>query len=99
MTVKERFIAAFIESDRWKLYISGLGITLEIALFAGSDGMDAYRNILPNAPKYLNSEGSLLLEIGYDQAEKIKQIPSELKLARMEKDLAGIRRACIFRFF
>lgn len=39
MTVKERFIAAFIESDRWKLYISGLGITLEIALFAGVLGI------------------------------------------------------------
>lgn len=39
MTVKERFIAAFIESDRWKLYISGLGITLEIALFAGILGI------------------------------------------------------------
>lgn len=39
MTVKERFIAAFIESDRWKLYISGLGITLEIAFFAGVLGI------------------------------------------------------------
>lgn len=39
MTVKERFIAAFIESDRWKLYISGLGITLEIAFFAGILGI------------------------------------------------------------
>ncbi|SDA57246.1 polar amino acid transport system permease protein [Butyrivibrio sp. INlla18] len=39
MTVRERFIAAFIESDRWKLYISGLGITLEIALFAGILGI------------------------------------------------------------
>ena len=87
------YVATSYELDRETMYDP------EIALFAGSDGMDAYRNILPNAPKYLNSEGSLLLEIGYDQAEKIKQIPSELKLARMEKDLAGIRRACIFRFF
>ncbi len=39
MTLQERFIAAFIESDRWKLYISGLGITLEIALFAGIIGI------------------------------------------------------------
>ncbi len=39
MTLQERFIAAFVESDRWKLYISGLGITLEIALFAGIIGI------------------------------------------------------------
>ena len=39
MSLKERFIAAFIESERWKLYISGLGITLEIALFAGIIGI------------------------------------------------------------
>ena len=39
MSLKERFIAAFIESERWKLYISGLGITLEIALFAGIIGV------------------------------------------------------------
>lgn len=39
MTLQERFIAAFVESDRWKLYISGLGITLEIALFAGILGI------------------------------------------------------------
>lgn len=39
MTLQERFIAAFVESDRWKLYLSGLGITLEIALFAGIIGI------------------------------------------------------------
>ncbi|MBR4668768.1 MAG: amino acid ABC transporter permease [Butyrivibrio sp.] len=39
MTISERFTAAFITGDRWKLYISGLGITLEIALFAGILGI------------------------------------------------------------
>ncbi len=39
MTLSERFAAAFITGDRWKLYISGLGITLEIALFAGILGI------------------------------------------------------------
>ncbi|MCR5671682.1 MAG: amino acid ABC transporter permease [Butyrivibrio sp.] len=39
MTLEERFIAAFIEGDRWKLYLSGLGITLEIAVFAGILGI------------------------------------------------------------
>ncbi len=39
MTLSERFTAAFITGNRWKLYISGLGITLEIALFAGLLGV------------------------------------------------------------
>ena len=39
MTLSERFTAAFITGERWKLYISGLGITLEIALFAGILGI------------------------------------------------------------
>ncbi|MBQ6589792.1 MAG: amino acid ABC transporter permease [Butyrivibrio sp.] len=39
MTLYERFIAAFITGERWKLYLSGLGITLEVALFAGILGI------------------------------------------------------------
>lgn len=39
MTLSERFEAAFITGDRWKLYLSGVGITLEIALFAGILGI------------------------------------------------------------
>ena len=39
MTLSERFEAAFITGDRWKLYLSGVGITLEIAVFAGLLGI------------------------------------------------------------
>ncbi len=39
MTLSERFVAAFITGDRWKLYIQGLGITIEIALFAAVIGI------------------------------------------------------------
>ena len=39
MTLYERFVAAFLTGERWKLYISGLGITIEIALFAGILGI------------------------------------------------------------
>ena len=37
--ITEMFIKAFITKDRWKLYISGLGVTLEIALFAAVIGL------------------------------------------------------------
>ena len=39
MTLNERFIAAFVTGDRWKQYLTGLGITLEVALFAGILGV------------------------------------------------------------
>ncbi len=34
-----KFQIAFIESDRWKLYLNGLGVTLEISLFAAILGV------------------------------------------------------------
>ncbi len=39
MTLSERFAAAFITGDRWKLYLSGLGITIEIAIFSAILGI------------------------------------------------------------
>lgn len=37
--VGRRFEVAFITGDRWKLYIKGLGVTLEIAFFAAVLGL------------------------------------------------------------
>ena len=38
-SVGKKFTMAFITGDRWKLYISGLGMTLEIAFFAAVLGL------------------------------------------------------------
>ncbi|MCI7042271.1 MAG: amino acid ABC transporter permease [Lachnospiraceae bacterium] len=38
-SVGKKFVMAFVEGDRWKLYIKGLGVTLEIALFAAIIGL------------------------------------------------------------
>lgn len=37
--VGEKFVMAFVEGERWKLYIRGLGVTLEIAFFAAVLGL------------------------------------------------------------
>ena len=37
--IAQMFTMAFITKDRWKLYIAGLGVTLEIALFAALIGL------------------------------------------------------------
>ncbi len=38
-SLSERFYNAFIEADRWKLYLDGLVVTLEITLFAAILGV------------------------------------------------------------
>ncbi|MCR4890918.1 MAG: amino acid ABC transporter permease [Lachnospiraceae bacterium] len=37
--LEQMITAAFITEDRWKLYLSGLGVTLEVAFFAGIIGL------------------------------------------------------------
>ena len=39
MSVSELFRIAFIEKDRWKLYLQGLGITIEVSIFAAMIGL------------------------------------------------------------
>jgi release factor glutamine methyltransferase len=67
-----------------------------IALFAGKDGLESYRAILPQASQHLKDHGFLFLEIGFDQAEAIKTIPTELKLIKLAKDLRTINRMVTF---
>ncbi len=66
----------------------------DAALDGGMDGMDFYRAILSSAGGYLNPNGFIFLEFGYDQAEGVQ------KIARAEgfrdiaviNDYAGIGR-------
>ena len=45
-----------------------------LALDGGHDGLTYYKKIISVASNYLNSSGKLLLEIGYDQADSVKQL-------------------------
>ena len=46
----------------------------EIALFAGRDGLDAYKKIIPNLAKFLNPDGFVVLEIGASQSNQVKNM-------------------------
>lgn len=48
-----------------------------IALDGGKDGLDFYRRIISDAPKFLNKNGKLYFEIGYNQAESVSKLMSE----------------------
>lgn len=46
----------------------------EIALVGGSDGLSIIRRIIGDAPKFLVDNGVLLIEIGWDQSERVRQL-------------------------
>ena len=45
-----------------------------IAVFCGTDGMDVYRKLVPQAGKVLRPGGWLVMEIGYSSEEKVKHL-------------------------
>lgn len=64
------------------------------ALFAGRDGLDAYRVLLPQLPALLAPRGVALVEIGATQAVAVTAIAREAGLAvLLHRDLAGRARA------
>jgi release factor glutamine methyltransferase len=64
------------------------------ALASGVDGLDDIRRIISAAPQHLTSNGCLLLEHGYDQAESVRDLLTQRGFVDIfsEKDLAGIER-------
>ncbi len=72
-----------------------------LALDGGTTGLDFYQRIFKEAKAILKNNGILILEIGYDQLEDIKNIISdnkEYKLLESVKDYGGNDRVVICRF-
>jgi len=68
------------------------------ALFAGPDGLDAYRRIVPALPALLEADGAAILEIGWKQAAAVLALGHGAGLeGAVEHDLAGRDRAVVFR--
>jgi release factor glutamine methyltransferase len=66
------------------------------ALFAGNEGLDAYRALAPQLPRLLNAGGLAAVEIGADQAEAVTRLLARDGLqARPAHDLAGRPRAVL----
>ncbi len=45
-----------------------------LALYGGSDGLEAYEEILASAPSLLDHKGTLVVEIGYTQAKDVTKL-------------------------
>lgn len=65
-----------------------------VALFGGDDGLTVIRRIIDEAPRYLHPGGHLLMEIGFDQSEKVAGLfhPTTWKEIVLFPDLQGIPR-------
>jgi len=69
------------------------------ALFAGADGLDAYRVLLPQLPALMNPGAIALVEIGARQAEAVSALAAAAGLeAELRRDLAGRPRVLVLRW-
>lgn len=72
-----------------------------LALDGGKDGLFVYKKIINQSKQILRHNGYLMLEIGYDQLNKIVKLiekEKEYEIVEMVKDLAGNDRVVICRF-
>ena len=70
----------------------------EGALFAGPEGLDAYRVLVPQLPALLAGSGAAVLEIGAAQAEQVAEIAAQSGFAcELRRDLGGRPRALVLR--
>lgn len=68
------------------------------ALFAGPQGLDEYRILIPQLPELLNERGVAIFEIGASQADAVAQIAAEAGFeSELRRDLGGRARALILR--
>jgi release factor glutamine methyltransferase len=67
------------------------------ALFAGGDGLDDFRLLIPHLPHLLNTNGIALFEIGYNQAESVSLLAADAGfVTELRHDLAGNPRVLRF---
>ena len=71
----------------------------DVALFAGSNGLDIYRRLVPAAYRVLVAGGFAVFEIGYGQAEAVAELFSAAGFVDIEfaKDLQGVDRVITAR--
>ena len=63
-----------------------------MALDGGADGLNFYRRIASDAPKFLRPGGMLLLEVGFDQAEAVMALLADFADVQAHEDYQHIPR-------
>ncbi len=82
--IGKMFTMAFVEGDRWKLYIEGLGVTLQIAFFAAIFGLIIGTIVaLMKLSTKRNGEKTIWAHIASIYIDIIRGTPSVLQLLIM----------------
>ena len=68
------------------------------ALDGGNDGLDAYRSIAEDCGRFLEKDGVIALEIGFDQKASVTELFRNAGYERLEAatDLGGNDRVLVF---
>jgi methylase of polypeptide subunit release factors len=71
-----------------------------LALFAGPDGLEAYRCLFKGMQPFCTLQTLIVFEIGYDQFESVPVLAKShgFHLQKSVKDKAGITRVLTFTF-
>ncbi|MFB6262692.1 MAG: peptide chain release factor N(5)-glutamine methyltransferase [Bradymonadaceae bacterium] len=87
------------EDDRESLAIDVREHEPEEALFAGPDGLDVIRRLLPTARDRLAEDGRLVVEIGHDQGRAVRNLAREAGFGeyRIETDYSDRDRVLVAR--
>jgi release factor glutamine methyltransferase len=64
----------------------------KVAVFAGENGLEVYRHLVPQAREALKPGGWLVVEIGFSQAAAVQELVQDWAEARISPDLQGIPR-------
>ena len=90
----------YIPSSEIRNLPEEVGREPRISLDGGKEGLFLIRRIIREAPFYLRKKGFLIFEIGYNQAESVKNYISENNLLYLEEiipDYQGIPRVVIVK--
>jgi release factor glutamine methyltransferase len=87
----------YIAADHPFLRRGDLPAEPELALTPGATGLEALRQIIEGAPRYLADDGELLLEHGYDQQAAVGALLEQngFGAIRCELDLNGLPRCTV----
>ena len=74
-----------------------IGFEPKLALDGGLDGLSGIKKVIYNSTKLIKHKGVLVLEIGFDQADKVKEIlrRNGFYIKEVLKDLANNNRCVV----
>jgi release factor glutamine methyltransferase len=85
------------ESEAEKVQLEVRKYEPHIAVFGGPEGLDAVRRLIPQAHAALAAGGWLLMEVGYSQSERVREMLIDWQDVHTVPDLQGIPRVVVAR--